>query len=336
MKGICALMGKSTNINNRYDPSFWTFLKNKQSLILIIAASIIVFSLLSPHFLSSRNIILILRQNAVLFIIAVAMTFVLADGGIDLSIGSNMAMSHVVAAVFMRDYSNNYGIIIGIIVGIGIATFAGAINGFLISRWKLNPWLVTLSTMISYRGIAYIASSGQLVSGIPKDFTKFISSNFAGIPTMVIIATIVAVIFHIILLQTKFGICIKGIGSNFLAALYCGLPVKKYTVYIYTISGLLAGIGGLVYLGRAQSASAYTASGIELYAVAAAVIGGTKFSGGEGSISGTILGILIIGIIQNGITLLGLTPSWVKFFNGFLIIVAVVMDQLRARAYEIQ
>lgn len=305
-----------------------TDLKDKIGIIIVLVAIMIVFSILSPYFLTYQNIRIILRQNAVAFVLATAMTIVLISGNIDLSIGSNLAFSSVLVALFMQQYGMS-GILPGITVGLVGGLGVGLLNGFFIGKWKLNSLLVTLATMTLVRGLAYVISKGFLISRIPRQFIHFIGRSIGPITVLVFFAAIIGIIVYIFLSKTIYGEYVKGIGSNSEAAGYCGIPVAKYTLFVFAISGLLSAVAGIMLLGDAGSTVAYIATGVELDAIAAAIIGGTSFAGGEGSIGGTVIGVLIIATIHNGLTLLGVSTSYLKLARGLILVTVVIFDILR-------
>jgi ribose/xylose/arabinose/galactoside ABC-type transport system permease subunit len=312
----------------RYEAEFITGLKNNLPLIMALTACIVAFSLMAPTFLGAQNFTIILRQVAILAVVANASAIVLIGGGIDLSLGSILAFSAMTTALTLREFGLN-GIPLAIIVGLASGLLAGTVNGLIISRWGLNPLLVTLSTSLGVRGFAHVVSNGRIVSQLPREFTTLMAGDQFGIPTLAIIAGLAGLFVHIVLSNTVYGKAIKGLGSDFTAAAYCGVPVKRYQASTYMLAGTLAAVAGIMAVGRAGSMTPYSYTGIELEAIAACVIGGTQFTGGAGSALGVLLGTLFIGVVRNGLIHVGLETSLLKLVNGSLLVFAVIVDRMR-------
>jgi ribose transport system permease protein len=226
------------------------------------------------------------------------------------------------------------GLPLAVLAGPAIGLALGLFNGLLISQWSLDPLLVTLSSSLAIRGFAYLSTGGMLVSGVPDEMVSFMSGVQLGLPVLFLIAIAIALVSHVVLSKTSFGLTAKGLGSNAQAAEYVGIPVKRFNTALYAISGLLAGAAAIMVVGRAGSTSPGDYVGIELQAIAACVIGGTQFKGGIGSITGTLLGTLFIGVVLNGLVHVGLPSSYLKLSNGALLIFAVIMDSLRRRGAD--
>lgn len=317
------------SINLRNSESRWLeALKEKWGILLALAIIVIIFTLLSPYFFSMKNFIIILRQNSVRFILATAMTIVIVSGGIDLSIGSNMVFSGIVGAITLQHFGAS-GIFIGICFGLSSGIGIGLLNGLMIGKFKIDSWLITLAMLTLIRGFAYVISHGRVMEYIPQELSLFITQPLGFMPVSIWIAILIGVIFHFFLSSTILGSSIKGMGSNTLAATYCGISINHYYLLVYGISGFLAAVASIMILGSVASIAPYSAVGIELDAIAGAVIGGTSFDGGIGSISGTAIGIMIIGVIQNGLTILGLSSSYLKLFRGLILVIVVIIDAIR-------
>lgn len=312
----------------RYEPEFITGLKNNLPLIVALTVCIVAFSLMAPNFLGAQNFTIILRQVAILAVLANAAAIVLIGGGIDLSLSSILAFSAMTTALTLREFGLN-GVPLAIVVGLASGLLAGAVNGLIISHWGLNPLLVTLSTSLGVRGFAHVVSNGRLVSNLPREFTNLMAGDQLGIPTLAVIAGLVGMSVHIVLSHTVYGKAIKGLGSDFTAAAYCGVPVKRYQASTYMVAGVLAAVAGIMAVGRAGSMTPYSYTGIELEAIAACVIGGTLFTGGVGSALGVLLGTLFIGVVRNGLIHVGLETSLLKLVNGSLLVFAVIVDRMR-------
>ena len=296
------------------------------SLIIMLGVLVVFFSFLSPYFFQQKNFVIIFRQQSITFILAAALTIVIVGGGIDLSIGSNMVFCSILAALSMKFFGNNFGILIGIVVAILGGVAVGLFNGYLIGRFNVNPWLVTLATLILVRGVAFVISRGRLIGNIPLSFTRFINGYFGPFPALVWIAIISGLIFHFLLSYTIYGSSVKGIGANPTAAEYCGISVNRYRLFVYGTSGFLASIAGLLIIGNIASTAPYISGGIEFYAITACVVGGTSFKGGIGTIAGTAIGTLIIGVILNGLTILGLSTPYLRLSRGLILVIVVIID----------
>jgi ribose transport system permease protein len=303
-------------------------LKSQIGLIITLAVVGIVFSFLSPYFMTAENFQIITRQTAMFVVLGCGITMVLICGGVDLSIGPASVICSIVAVTTLRAWGQ-VGIPFAILVSLFCGIVLGAFNGIIISRLGINPWLTTLATNMLYRGIALVIASGHTIQAASFGLSDFISANLMGIPVLGLIAIVVCIVCHIILTQTAYGRSIKGIGSNAEAAKYCGIPISRNVFLVYVIAGLLAAIMGIMEVGRSGSASPVMNEGIELYVMAAVVIGGTRLEGGKGSILSTILGVLFIQCVLDGLVLIHLSNSFLKLANGILIIFAVVLDGIR-------
>ncbi|MCB9079798.1 MAG: ABC transporter permease [Anaerolineaceae bacterium] len=319
------------------------------AIVFIFLAMIIGLSLLSDAFLQPRNLLNVVRQISVMGLIAIGVTMVIITTGIDLSSGSVLALSAVVAASLAQrpDWQSakypglNLPVILPIIAGLGVGALCGFINGGLIARFKIPPFIATLGMFTAARGAALLYSE-RPVSGLTDAYNYIGQGEILkvipipdqpplGLPVPVIILVLVAVGAHIMLNNTRFGRHIYAVGGNVQAALISGLNVKWILVSVYTIAGLLAGLAGIVLSSRIGSGQPGLAVGIELDAIAAAVIGGTSLSGGIGTIWGTIIGALIIGVLNNGMDLLNVSAYWQTIFKGIIIVVAVIIDERKNR-----
>lgn len=306
--------------------------------ILSVLSGLIVlmvfFTIAKPVFLSVNNLLTIALQTAIIAIIAIGQSYVIITTGIDLSIGPNMALSAIVAAMLM---TSGVPVLLSVLAGLLVGTVCGFVNGFIIAMGNMPPFIVTMGTLSITRGICLVITEGIPVSGLPKSFTFFGSGyilgteNFAGIPVAVIIMAIIAVIFGLILAKTKLGRYTYAVGSNFEAARLSGINTKRVIISVYTISGLMAAAAGLILAGRIVSAQPTAGEGYELDAVASSVIGGVSQMGGEGMIVGTIIGAFIIGALRNGLNLMGVSAFWQRIAIGVVIIGAVYFDRLKRK-----
>jgi inositol transport system permease protein len=341
----------STTIQQVLDKSFNreglnAFIR-KYAIVLIFIAMFVAMTFLTDAFLQPRNLVNVVRQISVVGLIAIGVTMVIITTGIDLSSGSVLALAAVFAASLAQQpgwHDAKYPglvvpVIVPIVAALAIGLLCGAINGGLIARFKIPPFIATLGMMTVARGFALIYSN-RPVSGL-TDTYNFIGqgeilkvipiSPPLGIPIPVIILAVVAIGAHILLNSTRFGRHIYAIGGNEQAALISGLNVGRIKIGVYTIAGLLSGLAGLVLSSRIGSGQAGLAVGYELDAIASAVIGGTSLSGGIGTIWGTIIGALIIGVLNNGLDLLNVSAYWQTIVKGTIIVVAVIIDERKNR-----
>ena len=321
----------------------------KYAIVLIFIAMFIAMTFLTDAFLQPRNLVNVVRQISVVGLIAIGVTMVIITTGIDLSSGSVLALAAVVAASLAQQpdwHDAKYPglvlpLIMPILAALVIGVLCGAVNGWLIARFLIPPFIATLGMMTVARGFALIYSN-RPVSGL-TDTYNFIGQGELfkvfpipgqpplGIPIPVIILAVVAIGAHILLNSTRFGRHIYAIGGNEQAALISGLNVGRIKIGVYTIAGLLSGLAGLVLSSRIGSGQPGLAVGIELDAIAAAVIGGTSLSGGIGTTWGTIIGALIIGVLNNGLDLLNVSAYWQTIVKGSIIVVAVIVDERKNR-----
>lgn len=305
----------------------------RYGIVFILIVMIVASSLLSPiirgeqYFLTGRNLIQIALQAAVNAIIAVGMTFVITSGGIDLSVGSIVALGGVLAAMAMRDTS--IGPVGGFLVAVLVGLLCGLFNGLLITRIRLPAFIATLGTMGIFRGLALVVSEGRPIYGFGREFLQIFAGNIGPIPVSVIVALLVALLGWFILTQTRFGKYTVAIGGNEQTTRRAGIAVNRYKIGIYGLGGILTGIASALLLARLSSGDPTFGNGFELDAIAATVMGGTSLEGGEGSISGTIVGALIISIVRNAMNIFNVPSYWQQVVIGGVIVLAVVLDQWR-------
>lgn len=295
----------------------------------VLVLLVVVLAIVSPVFLTGANIINILRQVAVNGIIAVGMTLVIITGGIDLSSGSVLALSAVVATSLAHPGGHGAGLAVAAGIGVGLAM--GMVNGVLIARQRLPPFIVTLGMMTAARGLALVYTSGRPVIDLSDGYNRIGGGYLFGIPVPVLVFTGVAVLGGALLHGTRFGRYVYAIGGNELAARVSGVSTRSILIRVYALSGALAGLAGIVLSSRVMSGSPSTGVGYELDAIAAVVIGGTALSGGTGRIAGTIAGALIIGVMNNGLDLLNVSSYWQQVAKGVIIILALLLDKTASR-----
>ena len=314
--------------------SFRAMLK-KYGILFVLLLMVIVISIFKPEFLTSRNIFNILNQTAIFGIMAIGLTFVIISRGIDLSVGSILAFAAVVAAS-VSQLPDSVGKMfpdlpmlpfpVAFFSALILGGLCGAVSGFLIAKFQIHAFIATLGMMTVARGFALIFSSGKPISNINPFFNVIGGRLWGVIPVPVVIYAAVIAVSAVILNYTRFGKSVFAIGSNSTAAEISGINVKRNYVIIYMISGLLAGLAAIVFLGRTGSAHPGAATGYELTAIAATTIGGTSQTGGIGTIWGAVAGALILGVIKNGMTLLGVHAYWQQVVEGVIIVAAVVFD----------
>ena len=310
----------------------------KLAIVFVLFALIALWSALSPAFFKTNNLLLIIKQVTLYGILAVGMTMVIVTGGIDLSVGSVVALSAVFAAHFASGEYANAPIILPIAVAVGIGLVCGLINGIGVAYANVPSFIMTMCMMLAARGAAYVYTNAKAIFGISEKFVN-ISNGFLGreygadgivtsfgIPNMVFYF-IAAMVVGIVLLQyTTFGRKVFAIGGNRVAARYSGLNVKRTECSVYIMSGLCAGICGFLMASRISSGNANSADGYEMTVIAATVIGGVSMSGGIGSMYGTLIGVLIIGVISNGMDIMGVNSYFQKILQAAIIFTAVYID----------
>ncbi len=292
-------------------------------IILFVALAIA-----SPHFLTNTNLSSVVRQTAVINIMALGMTLIIVAGGIDLSVGAILAFGGLMGAMAMeRGCSIPAGVLIGVLSG----SFWGFVNGFLTTLLKINPFIVTLGTLGIVRGVTLIISNGLPVHQIPQGFSFLGEGNVLGVPFVLWILVVCALAVHFILERTRLGRYAFAIGSNPEAAWYAGIPVAFHTTAVYAIGGMLTGLAGMIEASRLMTGQPTAGQGYELQTIAAVVIGGGSLRGGEGSVAGTLVGAFIMGLLSNGSDLLGISPYLQQAIIGGVIILAVAVDESRKR-----
>ncbi len=290
-------------------------------LALLLA---IVLSLSSPFFLTERNIFNILDQSVVIGIVAVGMTFVILTGGIDLSVGAVFGLTGIVLAQSLQIMPIPLAIPLTVLAGAGIGFFSGV----LIAVFGLAPFVVTLGVMAIGRSLSFIASGQRSISGLPPELDAIVYTTFAGVPANVIFLVLLYLAAWGYLTYTKGGRTIYAIGSNFEAARAAGLSTMFYAILPYVVSGALAAVAVTFSLAQVMSADPLAGNGLELDAIAAVVIGGASLYGGRGSIVGTLMGVLIMVMIRNGLNLMGVSPFWQGTAIGSIIILALLAERL--------
>ncbi|HIS00289.1 MAG TPA: ABC transporter permease [Candidatus Excrementavichristensenella intestinipullorum] len=297
--------------------------------ILCALVAMIVFINFWPNtnFLTQGNLFNVLRQNTPNLLLACGMTMVIILGGIDLSVGSIIAMSGVLGAgaVVWGGMPEIVGILVGILSGL----LFGLFNGVIIAKTKIPPFIVTLASMNIAKGIAYVFSGGKPIRCM-TDAWKFLGAGYVGpVPTPVITMLVVFIISVLFLNRTRIGRHIYAVGGNDTAARFSGIDTAKVKFMVYSFSGLMAGLAGITIASRLYSGTCTSGDGAEMDAIAAVVVGGTSMAGGSGKLGGTLIGVLIIGVLNNGLNLMGINSDWQYIVKGAVILLAVYVDFLR-------
>lgn len=304
---------------------FW----DKIGILLVFIVVCVIFGILNPVFFNPLNIINVIRQVSIIGVMAVGITLVILLGLIDLSVGSIVAFAGIIAAGFQVKWGGSLflSLVIPLLVGAGIGYF----NGYVSTKGGIHPFIVTLGSMSIFRGATLLIAQGKPISGMSPAF-RFIGAGMIGpIPFPVILFLGCVIIFGIMLKRTVFGRYIYAIGGNQEAALLSGIMVDRVKILTYTILGTLSGLSALILTSRLNSGELVAGQGYELDVIASVVIGGTSMMGGEGGVYGTLIGALLIGVISNGLNLLGVQPYWQMMVKGTIIILAVLMDRMKRR-----
>ncbi len=307
---------------NRLLPGFFNFLRKNPALVGIIGVSI-ALSIITDSFLSVYNIINVFRQTSIMAIIGFGMTMVIISGGIDLSVGSVLALSAGISASIL----SGGNVFLGILAAIGVGAAAGAFNGLMITKGKLQPFIVTLAMMAIARSLTLGYMEGMPISGFPDSFSFIGRGVVGGIPMPIILLFAIFILSFYILKKTRLGLYIYSIGGNEEATKLSGINVDKYKIYVYVISGVFAAVSGMILAGRLNSAQPTFGTGYELDAIATVVLGGASLKGGKGTVYGTLFGALLMGIIKNGMNLMGVSPFYQDAVKGAIILIAVLMER---------
>ncbi|BAC14529.1 ribose ABC transporter permease [Oceanobacillus iheyensis HTE831] len=312
-------------MNNNKMASMWQKVIPLIALVLLI----ITVTIMNPAFLDPANIMNLLRQISINGLIAFGMTFVILTGGIDLSVGSILALSSALAAIMM---TSGIDPILAVIIGVLLGAVFGALNGILVSKGNLAPFIVTLATMTIFRGLTLVFTDGKPITGLGDSyaFQLFGKGYFLGIPVPAVTMIIAFVILWFLLHKMSFGRKTYAIGGNEKAAKISGIKVDRVKIFIYSISGMMAALAGMILTSRLNSAQPTAGTSYEMDAIAAVVLGGTSLAGGKGRIAGTFIGVLIIGILNNGMNLLGISSFYQQVVKGVVILIAVLLDRKKS------
>ncbi len=309
------------------------FSLKQQGVLMALIVLIVIMYIVSPTFRKPDTLISIIVAASLIGIVAAGETFVIMTGGIDLSVGSNVGLVGVITAALMVDFS--FSPVLAILIGLFAGAFFGLMNGLLITKAKLPPFIATLGTMQILSGLMLVYLKGNTVFGMSEEFCSIATGKILGIPNLVVILAGVYIICWYILRHTKLGIYALSIGGNETATKLSGVNVDKYKINTYVLCGLLSGLSGILLIARLNSAILSNGEGWELNAIAGVIIGGTSMSGGTGTIHGTLIGIMIVQIVEASLTLLSISSLLNDIIVGSIVILAVSIDALRRRkAFE--
>lgn len=316
--------------NNTMSKKFNRFF-NEYSIIIIFAVMVAILAVLKPQFIAASNIISMIRQVSLIGILAMGMMLVIINGGVDLSAGAQIALVSVVCSLFAQETQNN--LLLAIILSIAMGLFCGLVNGILITVPKIPPFIATLGMTNIAKGMALLFCDGQPIQVENKVILWLgsyrIGSGDWAMPVLILIFLGCALINHIVLRKTHFGKKVYALGGNEQAARVCGVSVEKTRICVYLLLSLYAAIAGILISGRVGAGA--TSNGIEYHldAIASCVIGGVSMKGGVGNVLGVVVGVLIMGALQNGLNIMGVSPYWQQICKGLIIIVAVVADTMK-------
>ena len=301
-------------------------------LMAVILLGCVIMSFLSPVFASIRNIENVLQSATIIAVVAIGQTFVILVSGIDLSVASVLVLSSVLAVglVEFQGWSPTLAISVALLTGLGI----GLVNGIAVTKLRIPALIATLATMTIARGLAYIYSGGTNIAPVPRVFIDLQASRILGIPAVIVLTLVLAGVAQIVLSRTKFGRSVYATGGNPLAARLAGIKTERVVIATFMISGLMAAIAGLLITARFEAGAATAAQGMELAVIAAVVIGGVSLFGGEGNMGGMLLGVLLLGLVQNAVNLLNVPPNWDSVVSGLVIAAAAALDVYRRNYLE--
>jgi ribose transport system permease protein/inositol transport system permease protein len=308
---------------------------------LFLLLLILIFAALQPNFLHPLNLMNILRQVSISGLIAIGMTFVILTGGIDLSVGSLVALTGLAAAYVAKGglesrfavgagADSGNPVILAFLTAIAVGMVAGALQGLAITRLRVPPFVVTLGGLTAWRGAALLLSQGGPISGFSSDYTWWGQGRIGGVPVPVIIFLAAAVLAHVVLRHTRFGLHVYAVGGNTAAADLNGVNTRRVVFLVYVITGFSCGLASFLLSARLNSAEAVAGLGLELDVISAVVIGGTSLFGGIGGVFGTLVGALLIGVLRNGLVLLNISPFIQQIVIGLILVAAVAFDQYAA------
>src|SRR3954454_1674674 len=303
-------------------------LRSIPGVAVMLALLVGIFGTIAPGFLSPANISNVLLQSTILTMLALPMTLIIMTEGLDLSMGAVVTLTSLMVAIVALATGS---MLLGLAAAIGVGIAFGVLNGWLVAISGIPPFVATVGTLCMAQGLCLIVSDGQSVVGIPRAVREIYSATLAGLPVPVVIALIAYGVFHVLLYHTRFGTYIFALGGNRDALRYAGLSPAKWLIGVYTIGGLMAGIAGLLMTARMNAGHPTAGLGLEFDAIAAVAVGGTSFERGNGWLFGTLLGVVAVGVLRNGLNLLAVPSSAQVACIGALVILALFIDALRSR-----
>ncbi|HYE83586.1 MAG TPA: ribose ABC transporter permease [Clostridia bacterium] len=298
----------------------------QQRILLVLIALCTVITIFIPPFLTVENLLNVARQISINGIVAVGMTFVIITGGIDISVGSTVALGGVISGLAIKQ---GMPVELAILAALLAGGIVGAFNGALISYFRILPFIATLGTMNLIRGLTLAVCNGQAIWGLPPKFLYLGTGYLSWIPVPVIISLVIFIIGHFLLKDFSIGRYTIAVGGNEEAARLSGVSVKKVKMFAYILCGILSSASGIILAGRLGTAQPNAGMGYELIAIAAVVIGGTSLLGGKGTMAGTLLGALILGVVSNSLNLLGVSSFYQTMITGGIVIIAVLVDMMK-------
>jgi ribose transport system permease protein len=301
-------------------------LPEEAGLLLIMLGISALLAILSPFFLTLPNLVNVVLTMSVIGIVSIGMTYVMLSGGIDLSVGSTMGLSAVVAATFAK---NDSPLILVVLIGLGIGFVIGLVNGLAITKLRVPPLIATLAMLSVAKGVQLIYSRGVTVFGLGDAVGWLGRGSIGPIPVPIVLLLLLYALASISLSRTAFGRKVYAVGSNERAARIVGIQVERIKISVYILSSTLASFGGLILISRLDSAPTVIGTGLELDTIAAVVIGGTSLTGGKGGVWGTLIGVAILALIQNALNLLNVSPYFTQLVQGLVIFTAVAIDMNR-------
>lgn len=305
----------------------------RYGIFIALVVMCLTLAIISENFLSTRNILNVLRQTSINGILAIGMTFVILTRGIDLSVGSVVAFAGLVAGSLATTAATGmvgngpYPALLAIAAGLAVGMACGAVSGVIVARFNVPAFVATLGMLSAARGMALIYSGGRPIPSLTDEFRWIGTGSIWGIPVPIFLLLGTFAVAHFVLTQTRFGRQVYAVGGNPHAAKVSGLPVRRIRFAVYIIAGALAGLAGMILAARTGSALPQAGIAYELDAIAAVVIGGTSLAGGVGRVTGTLIGALLIGVMNNGLDLMGVESYYQQVIKGILIVIAVMLDQ---------
>ena len=302
----------------------WLFQGLGLTAVVVVLA--VIFTLINPRFATVANFANVLTQASYIIIIAVAMTFVITSAGIDLSVGSLLALVTVIGFALIKDGMHPA---LGVLTMFALGGLIGALTGFLIAIVKIPPFITTLGMMASLRGLALLHSAGNMHYGLPSSLTWFGQGSVFGVPVPVIIAVVFALLGAWLFNHTKFGLHVRAIGGNREAARLAGVPVNLIEILVYVMMGMVTALGGLIMMARIDSTQATIGTALEIHVISAVIIGGTSLFGGRGTIYGSVMGAILLSMMTNALVIAGVDYFWQLVIMGVIVLIAVAVSNLR-------